>query len=356
MSSITSFPDLTGKVARTYPYPLACGGNADIYRAVYSNCQVSVKVLKEFYDSGTLQRRIRREVATWRAAKHPNIVPFLGLSCDFDRPNMLCMVSPWFRNGNIVDFLKTRPGVDKLALVKDVATGLSYLHGRSIIHGGIKGSNILINDSGEASLLDFGRSRFSDDFTLAPPSLSDNVVRSSLTPVVNFIHRNGDNLFDVGQSEIIETSGSMTKTLSSTGDMTAEELGINHGENDFNPVTTEGWRWIAGELMVDGPNENRDWISRITMATDVWSFAMTVIEIFTGSIPFSHIKNDANVILSVTSGGRPKRELCPQINDDIWVILEMCWSADPSRRPPMTTLSQFFASRVMSVAVERSRL
>lgn len=49
--------------------------------------------------------------------------------------------------------------------------------------------------------------------------------------------------------------------------------------NDFNPVSTEGWRWIACELMVDNPDEHRDWISRVTMATDVWSFAMTVVEV-----------------------------------------------------------------------------
>lgn len=49
--------------------------------------------------------------------------------------------------------------------------------------------------------------------------------------------------------------------------------------NDFSPVTTQGWRWIACELMVDSPDENKHWILRVTKATDVWSFAMTIIEV-----------------------------------------------------------------------------
>ena len=48
---------------------------------------------------------------------HPNVVAFLGISYDFDRPHMPCLVSPYFHNGNVTDFLKKRPNVDKFALV-----------------------------------------------------------------------------------------------------------------------------------------------------------------------------------------------------------------------------------------------
>lgn len=100
------------------------------------------------------------------------------------------------------------------------------------------------------------------------------------------------------------------------------------------------------------------------MATDVWSFSMTVIEvcifviyslfkltvnrlqILTESMPFSDIKRDANVIRYIMSGGRPRRETCLQIDDSVWAMLERCWDVAPDRRPSMVTLSQFFASRV----------
>jgi serine/threonine protein kinase len=118
------------------------------------------------------------------------------------------------------------------------------------------------------------------------------------------------------------------------------------------------YRYMAPELFDDE-------ITKTTKATDVWAFAMTAIEvciiasiafsvfgklkqsnlqIFTGSMPFSNIINDANVVFSVMSGGRPKRELCLQINEGIWAMLEKCWYAVPERRPEMDTVYHFLVA------------
>lgn len=49
----------------------------------------------------------------------------------------------------------------------ETAEGLAYLHNRdpSIIHGDLKGANVLISDSGTAVLADFGLSRISHEMT-----------------------------------------------------------------------------------------------------------------------------------------------------------------------------------------------
>jgi serine/threonine protein kinase len=126
-------------------------------------------------------------------------------------------------------------------------------------------------------------------------------------------------------------------------------------------------RYMAPELYSICDEENEDSIPRVTVATDVWGYAMTIIEvrvyvsifgsflggltpnvlqIFTGSIPFSHTTNDASIILYVKAGGRPKRRNCRSINDEIWAMLERCWDVEPNRRPPMNTLLLFFTSLV----------
>lgn len=349
--TITSPRDLTGQIIRAGRYSFACGGSADIYKAYFTyrdqdQFPVAVKVLNGFQDLETLIRRLCREVQVWETLKHPNVVPFFGISFDFDRPDMPCMVSPWLSNGNIIEFLKKGPDFDKLVLIKDIASGLSYLHGQFIVHGDVKGSNILINDSSHACLSDFGRSRFSAVRATRMTDLGDITMSNCI-----------DENYNVDLFRILEMRDfTSTKTTSAILRCPTPELGLGYKRNDFSTVTTEGWRWIACELMADSLDENRDWISRVTMATDVWSFSMTVIEILTGSIPFSHIKNDANIILSVTSGGRPRRELCPQINDDIWAMLERCWDADPTQRPSMDNLSQFFTALIKPAALERSRL
>jgi len=48
--------------------------------------------------------------------------------------------------------------VDRLQLLLDICHGLQVLHTHNIIHGDLKGANILINNSGWACLTDFGLS------------------------------------------------------------------------------------------------------------------------------------------------------------------------------------------------------
>ena len=46
--------------------------------------------------------------------KHENILPFHGVwTTDSD----FCLVFPWYKNGNIVDYLKKRPGANRFDLV-----------------------------------------------------------------------------------------------------------------------------------------------------------------------------------------------------------------------------------------------
>lgn len=79
-------------------------------------------------------------------------------------------------------------------------------------------------------------------------------------------------------------------------------------------------------------------------------------QIFTGSVPFSHIKRDTSVIMYVIAGGRPLQQYCQQISNEIWRVLERCWDVEPGRRPSMVALSCFFALQMTSVAGGRARL
>ncbi|KAJ7781785.1 kinase-like domain-containing protein [Mycena maculata] len=113
----------------------------------------------------TEMRRIRlkfcREALVWRELQHPNILPFIGIDRE-SFSSSLCMVSPWMEHGTILDHLKQhgRENVDKLLF--EIAQGLQYLHSLNIVHGDLRGANILINDDWSACLADFGLSGFSN--------------------------------------------------------------------------------------------------------------------------------------------------------------------------------------------------
>ncbi|KAJ6551314.1 kinase-like domain-containing protein [Mycena capillaripes] len=112
-------------------------------------------VLKEF----------SREALIWRQLCHPNVLPFFGL---YHLENRLCLVSPWMEYGNIMKFLakNNSSNTDRLSLILDVALGLQYLHKQKVIHGDLKGLNILVTPSRRACIADFGHSLIANAMTL----------------------------------------------------------------------------------------------------------------------------------------------------------------------------------------------
>jgi len=300
--------DLTGQVVKKEAYCFISSRRSDIWTGMLDNVVVAVKVPRGLADHSS-HKRVLREMKVWNSVNQPNIVPLLGVSFDFDRPNTPCLISPYYRHGNIIDYLLGNQNVDILPLIAQIAGALLYLHTQSIIHGDIKGSNIVIDDNGRALLTDFGRSR------------------------------------------ILGVSG-LTTMLESVMSYMAPVLMPLSFEEEASDLTTYEWRWMAPELLA----VEEESIPHVTAATDVYSFAMTAIEIITQRVPFWHIRVDASVVVYVVSGGRPKREYYQQINDDIWCTLEECWSAEPSRRPSMDVLLSFFGKQLTSLTAERAHL
>jgi len=70
------------------------------------------------------------------------------------------MVSPWMGNGHALEYVQANPETDCVRLLAQAASGLLYLHTFEppVIHGDLKGSNILISESGVACIADFGLS------------------------------------------------------------------------------------------------------------------------------------------------------------------------------------------------------
>ncbi|EIN09124.1 kinase-like protein, partial [Punctularia strigosozonata HHB-11173 SS5] len=114
-----------------------------------------------------------REAVFWKQLAHPNIVPFLGVS----QSHNLCIVSEWMAFGDVITYLQKFPRANRRQLVTDVACGLEYMHASAMIHGDIKGRNILVDGSRRARLGDFGLART----VLGPKSFTPSISRSGGT-------------------------------------------------------------------------------------------------------------------------------------------------------------------------------
>ncbi|THV05931.1 kinase-like protein, partial [Dendrothele bispora CBS 962.96] len=100
------------------------------------------------------------EALLWRQLNHPNVLPFLGVNINLFTPARLCLILPWMENRNIIQYLTNHPGHDLLCTISEIAAGLNYLHNlsRPIVHGDIRGANILVNLDSRCCLADFGLS------------------------------------------------------------------------------------------------------------------------------------------------------------------------------------------------------
>ncbi|KAJ6560238.1 hypothetical protein B0H19DRAFT_1027892 [Mycena capillaripes] len=150
---------ITGVTGRE-EHPTFAGGFGDIYRATYGNRIVALKHMRHFIQNSELRDlrlKLGREALVWQDLHHPNILAFLGIDRESFPPS-LCIVSPWMEHGTILNHLKThgRANVDKF--LYEIAQGLQYLHSRNIVHGDLRGANILITEEWSACLADFGLS------------------------------------------------------------------------------------------------------------------------------------------------------------------------------------------------------
>ncbi|KAK0447535.1 kinase-like domain-containing protein [Armillaria borealis] len=142
------------------------GGYADIWRGRIEGdgpeTLVCLKVIRSFTRNSAeeIQKKIEalgHEALIWRNLSHPCILPFLGITKKVFE-GKICLVSPWMKNRNINVFLEENPDHDRLTAILEIARGLEYLHSLTppVVHGDIRGNNIIVTDEQHCCISDFG--------------------------------------------------------------------------------------------------------------------------------------------------------------------------------------------------------
>jgi serine/threonine protein kinase len=172
---------------------------------------------------------------------------------------------PYYAHGTVVRYLKQHPETSttqRICFSQDIARGISYLHGRNVIHGDLKGDNVLVDMNLQCVITDFGMS-------------------------------------------VVKTASMSTQRK------------------------TQAIRWIAPERHSRGYT--------ISKPLDVFAYAMTVYEIFSGLVPFQEEVDDMIVMQWIRDGERPDQGSIP---DSIWSFLQPCWHPQSASRPTFETITQ----------------
>ncbi|KAJ1302889.1 hypothetical protein OPQ81_003188 [Rhizoctonia solani] len=145
-------------------YPIANGGLGDVYSGrLFDGTKIAIKIIRSYYDHGQLARvyhkRAAQEIYTWSKCKHPNVVELKGLAVFHE---CLAMISRWEENGNLSQYLSQHPEANRCQLSISICAGLAYLHDSGIVHGDLKGANILIAHDERPMLMDFGNASLPD--------------------------------------------------------------------------------------------------------------------------------------------------------------------------------------------------
>ncbi|KXN83999.1 Cytokinesis protein sepH [Leucoagaricus sp. SymC.cos] len=160
--------------------PFAEGGFGSVHQGV--DTSMCVKVMKRL-EPGALIPWVR-ELILWAHSSHPNVLPFYGVFLEgpLDSPQT-CLVSPFMKNGNLQAYARRLPQKSRLPLISDVVNGLHYLHELGVVHGDLKGQNILISDEGRGLITDFGAAHITTA-TAASGSLSATTLRFSAPEMI----------------------------------------------------------------------------------------------------------------------------------------------------------------------------
>ncbi|KIM74323.1 hypothetical protein PILCRDRAFT_706883 [Piloderma croceum F 1598] len=177
LSQITAqYPDYMSLRGIGIEYgPAAGNGFGEVYRGRLGGQKLAIKVLRvlrRMKDTKSMQGTFLRKAVMWRQLSHPNVLPFLGLYRLERSPPLMCLLTPWVENGNLAEYLNKFPNTNCLHLSLDIAQGLEYLHGMQIVHGNLKGPNILISPSGRACLADTGQA--------APKNIKDLLMTDTI--------------------------------------------------------------------------------------------------------------------------------------------------------------------------------
>ncbi|KAH8103117.1 kinase-like domain-containing protein [Cristinia sonorae] len=280
------------------------GGFADVFFGSVNYMHVALKRLRQYGNASEKQRletrkSFYRESILWKHLSHPNVLPFLGVADDVFK-NTICMVLPWMHHGSIRNYIPELKQQGKLLGPDFVEAIDKWLHQTAMGLAYLHQEGIAHGDLHAGNIL----------------IDTDGNVR----------------LTDFGMALIAEASASNSSS---------------HGGGAI--------RWRAPELI--DPDEFGLDSTRPTFASDVYSFGITCVELYTGDIPFAGT-GDVVVMRRVLRGMRPARPSLPsspEMTDRIWQITNRCWDQDFAKRPHIGEVCGWLAEAISPVEVAEER-
>ncbi|KAH9057104.1 ras guanine nucleotide exchange factor domain-containing protein [Lactarius deliciosus] len=194
--------------------------------------------------------------------------------------NFVYSVSPYMEFGNIMQYLKIHPDAHRVLLLSEIASGAS----------------------------------------------------ATFLPNISIHAESSTGIYEGRMFYFLETGHAC---LADFGCARVEEVEVT---GPTEALTYGSTRWLAPELMTQS-----NYVPT-TRNTDVWSFGMLCVEIFTDNVPFNLISNEAFIPLVIRDGTLPTRPegdtITKGLTDAMWDLMNRCWRREPESRPKMPEIRE----------------
>lgn len=167
--------NLIGKEIKGYKFEEALGSGSfgSVYKVSKNNVCYAAKVLSEMYvlqEFKDEENRITREIEVLKRVTHNSLIKYQE---DFYFINEFgvkeyVIIMEYFKGVTLKDFMNGTEDLDTLSTIfVKILDGVEALHNikienEGIIHRDLKPANILVNDSGEVKIIDYGLSKIID--------------------------------------------------------------------------------------------------------------------------------------------------------------------------------------------------
>ncbi|CAN0186405.1 unnamed protein product [Ectocarpus sp. 6 AP-2014] len=170
---------------------LGKGGFGEVYLADYNGHNAAAKVLHIARMGALDETQKQREASQHRAflreleamirLRSLNTVNVYGAVTSL--PDRMVLVMELLAGGDLLTLLrkskKALPGQQSRRIIRDICTGMAFLHGKNTVHGDLKSANVLLDGDGRAKIADFGTSRWTQ--TTNSTGLATYTTKSSQT-------------------------------------------------------------------------------------------------------------------------------------------------------------------------------
>jgi len=147
---------------------LGTGGNSEVHLAVdtHSQREVALKIFKTTEKEENFLPRFLREAYGLSRLNHPNIVKLVDFG---NQRNVFYLATEFVKGKSLAEIIEDSVLVEESAvmLALEIGKAFSYMNEFGVVHRDIKPDNILIADTGEVVLVDFGLAREEHQQTLS---------------------------------------------------------------------------------------------------------------------------------------------------------------------------------------------